>query len=157
VTLVRKEKPAQVTSLGPLPDYVGFNLRRAQVASFRHLERIAGGLNLTPGQFSLLTFLEANPGVSQKAVSQEFGVDTSTLTPALDKLAKRRLVRRARAEHDRRSYALSLTSGGARLLGQMRDRIEAQEREMAATLNAGEREHLLDMLKRICGKLESAD
>ena len=143
-------------SLGPLAGYVGFNLRRAQVASFRHLERTAGSLNLTPGQFSLLTFLEANPGVSQKTVSQEFNVDTSTLTPVLDSLASRRLIRRARAVHDRRTYALSLTPSGARLLSQMRGRIEAQETEMAAALNPGERENLLRMLERICDRLENA-
>ena len=143
-------------SLGPLPGYIGFNLRRAQMASFRHLDRTAGALNLTPGQFSLLTFLEANPGVSQKTVSQEFGVDTSTLTPVLDALTKRRLIRRARAAHDKRTYALSLTPSGQRLLDDMRGRIEAQEREMAAALAPGERAQLLDMLKRICGRLENA-
>jgi DNA-binding MarR family transcriptional regulator len=152
------EQPAAIgaPSLGPLPGYVGFNLRRAQVASFRHLERTAGSLNLTPGQFSLLTFLEANPGVSQKTVSQEFGVDTSTLTPVLDGLANRRLIRRGRADHDRRTYALSLTPSGARLLDQMRGRIEAQEMEMAAALSPSERENLLNMLERICLRLESA-
>ncbi len=153
-------KPAPTTSstpsLGPLPGYVGFNLRRAQMASFRHLERTASSLNLTPGQFSLLTFLKANPGVSQKTVSQEFGVDTSTLTPALDSLASRRLIRRARAAHDRRSYALSLTPSGTRLLSQMRGRIEAQEEEMAAALTSGERETLLSMLERICDRLQAA-
>ncbi len=151
------EQPAAngAPSLGPLPGYVGFNLRRAQVASFRHLERTAGSLNLTPGQFSLLTFLEANPGVSQKTVSQELGVDTSTLTPVLDGLANRQLIRRGRADHDRRTYALSLTPSGTRLLNRMRARIEAQETEMAAALSPGEREDLLNMLERICLRLES--
>lgn len=153
----KRLESAGAPSLGALPGYVGFNLRRAQVASFRHLERTAGALNLTPGQFSLLTFLEANPGVSQKTVSQEFGVDTSTLTPVLDGLAGRRLIRRARASHDRRSYALSLTPSGDRLLSEMRARIEAQEAEMAAALAPGERALLLDMLERICGRLENAD
>ena len=153
----KRRGSVETPSLGPLPDYVGFNLRRAQVASFRHLDRTAAALNLTPGQFSLLTFLEANPGVSQKAVSQEFGVDTSTLTPVLDGLAARRLIRRVRAAHDRRSYALSLTASGGRLLADMRARIEAQEDEMAAALAPGERDRLLDMLRRICARLESAD
>lgn len=158
MTAAAKRRSAEGSpSLGPLPSYVGFNLRRAQMASFRHLERTAGALNLTPGQFSLLTFLEANPGVSQKTVSQEFGVDTSTLTPVLDSLSTRRLIRRARASHDRRSYALSLTPSGERLLEEMRARIDAQEAEMAAALAPGERDLLLDMLQRVCIRLEGAD
>ena len=65
-------------ALGLLPTYVGYNLRRAQAASFRHLEHLARDLNLTPGQFSLLSLLAGNPGISQKAVSAVTGVDTST-------------------------------------------------------------------------------
>jgi DNA-binding MarR family transcriptional regulator len=97
------------SDLGPLPGYLGYNLRRAQIASFKHLDRIAGALELSPGQFSLLTFLDRNPGVSQKAISQAFGVDTSTLSPVLAALSARGLVRRRRAPHDRRNYAIALT------------------------------------------------
>lgn len=141
--------------LGPLPGYIGFNLRRAQMASFRHLDRTAGDLGLSPGQFSLLTFLDANPGVSQKILSQEFGVDTSTLSPVLDGLAGRGLVDRLRAPHDKRTYALHLTAAGRSLLTEMRARIEAQEAAMEAALAPGERASLLDMLQRIAHALDT--
>ena len=140
--------------LGPLPGYVGYNLRRAQVASFKHLDRIAGTLELSPGQFSLLTFLERNPGVSQKSVSHAFGVDTSTLSPVLAALSTRGLLRRGRASHDRRNYAISLTADGQRRLADMRTQIEAQEAVMAGALDAGERTQLLTMLGKIAVALE---
>jgi len=142
------------TDLGPLPGYVGYNLRRAQIASFKHLDRIAGALELSPGQFSLLTFLDRNPGVSQKAISQAFGVDTSTLSPVLAALSARGLVRRRRAPHDRRNYAIALTPEGERCLADMREHIEAQEALMGAALDAGERSQLLKMLGKIAAVLE---
>jgi DNA-binding MarR family transcriptional regulator len=144
------------TDLGPLPGYVGYNLRRAQIASFKHLDRIAGALELSPGQFSLLTFLERNPGVSQKTISQAFGVDTSTLSPVLAALAERGLLRRGRASHDRRNYVISLTSDGRRRLAEMRTQIEAQEAVMEAALDAGERAQLIDMLGKIAAAMERA-
>ncbi|HUT49388.1 MAG TPA: MarR family winged helix-turn-helix transcriptional regulator [Alphaproteobacteria bacterium] len=145
---------AQAHDLGPLPDYVGYNLRRAQVASFKHLDRIAGALELSPGQFSLLVFLKANPGVSQKSVSHAFGVDTSTLSPVLAMLSARGLVHRKRASHDRRNYAISLTADGRRHLADMRAHIEAQEALMGDALDPGEREMLLRMLRKVAAALE---
>ena len=143
-------------ALGPLPGYVGFNLRRAQSASFRHLDRAARDLDLTPGQFSLLTLLRLNPGISQKSVSQLFGVDTSTVSPVLEAMARRGLITRTRAENDRRTYALALTAEGERALGTMRRHVEAQETLMAAILKPGERDHLLDMLTRLTAALSDA-
>lgn len=150
----RRGAGPELGDLGPLPGYVGYNLRRAQIASFKHLDRIAGGLDLSPGQFSLLTFLDRNPGVSQKAISQAFGVDTSTLSPVLAALAARGLVQRRRASHDRRNYAIALTAEGTRLLATMRAHIEAQEAVMAEALDAGEKTHLLEMLGKIAATLE---
>ena len=149
------ERPDGDIALGLLPTYVGYNLRRAQAASFRHLEHLARDLNLTPGQFSLLSLLACNPGISQKAVSQVTGVDTSTMSPALESLARRGLVIRARAVHDRRSYALSLSPAGEETLSAMRRKVERQEQVMAKALDPGEREHLLTMLERITAALQA--
>jgi DNA-binding MarR family transcriptional regulator len=142
-------------ALGLLPSYVGYNLRRTQAASFRHLDQLARELNLTPGQFSLLSLLAGNPGISQKALSQVTGVDTSTMSPALDSLARRGLINRARAAHDRRSYSLSLSPEGEKILAAMREHVERQERVMADALEPGERDHLLAMLKRIAKALNA--
>ena len=142
-------------ALGLLPTYVGYNLRRAQAASFRHLEHLARGLNLTPGQFSLLSLLAGNPGISQKAVSAVTGVDTSTMSPALESLARRGLINRARATYDRRSYSLTISSLGEDLLAAMREQVEHQERVMAEVLKPGDCEQLLQMLKRITAALNN--
>lgn len=141
--------------LGPLPGYLGYNLRRAQAASFRHLDATTPGIDLSPGQFSLLTFLEANPDASQTTIARVFGIDKSTLSPVLDAFAKRGLITRKRADHDRRTNAIRLTDAGADLLARMRARVEAQEALMAAALAPEEHAQLLDMLKRLTDTLEA--
>ena len=142
-------------ALGPLADYLGYALRRAQTASFRHLERSVGAA-LTPGQFSQLLAIEANPGINQRRLAAMFGLDKSTLSPAMDALAARNLVQRARAAEDARAWSLTLTAQGRQALARMRAKVEAQERLMAAALTPLERTRVLDALRRIEAALDAA-
>ena len=135
--------------LGSLPDYLGYALRRAQMALFRDFARRMAALDVTPGQFSLLTLIAANPGISQVALARIHRLDKSTLSPAVDRLARRGMIRRRRAQGDRRFYALSLTDAGARTLGQVTSLVEGQERAMADALQPGEPGALVDMLGRV--------
>jgi DNA-binding MarR family transcriptional regulator len=141
---------------GPLADYVGYAMRRAQSASFRHLERCAGALALTPGQFSLLVAIDASPGVNQRDLARLFGLDKSTLSPAIDALARRGLVLRSRAQEDGRARALALTPAGRQTLSRMRAKVEAQERIIAGALEPGERRRLMAALARIEVALDRA-
>jgi DNA-binding MarR family transcriptional regulator len=107
---------AEPLRLGPLADFIGFHLRLAQEASFQAFARRVRGLDLRPGRFAVLALIGENPGISQTALGRASGRDKSSLTPALDDLAGRALIHRRRVARDRRSYALSLTPKGERLL-----------------------------------------
>ncbi len=113
-------------ALGPLGAYIGYALRRAQTASFRQLERSASELGVSPGQFSLLAAVDATPGINQRRLAALFGLDKSTLSPAVEALARRGLVLRTRAPEDARAWALTLTAGGRHTLARMRAKVEAQ-------------------------------
>jgi len=143
--------------LGPLPGYVGYVMRRAQSASFRHLERSAAELALTPGRFSQLIAIEANPGINQRRLAALFGLDKSTLSPAMDALARRGLVQRARAQDDARAWSLTLTPQGRQTLARMRAKVEAQERVIATALTPAERRRLVAALRRIEAALDAAE
>jgi len=144
-------------ALGPLAGYVGYALRRAQSASFRHLERSAADPALTPGQFSLLTAIDATPGLNQRRLAEICALDKSTLSPAIDALAARDLVLRTRAPEDARAWALTLTPEGRQALARMRGKVEAQEAVIAAVLATPERKHLVAALRRIEAALDAAD
>jgi len=140
---------------GSLPQLLGYQIRQAQTALFKDFSNITNSLKITPGEFSLLTLIDTNPGVSQTSLTSLYKVDKSTLSLSLGGLAKRGLVRRVRAPLDNRYYALWLTEAGRRLLRKVRARVDAQERTMDEVLRPGERAHLLDMLSRIAGAFDA--
>ena len=145
----RNESPR--LNFGRLTGYIGYNVRLAQSAIFRDLSRSLRGLGVTPGEFSLLTVLEANPRVNSVTLSRVYGLDKTTLSLSLKRLTQRGLIQTTRSDDDRRYYALHLTAEGRRLLRKVTGQIEKQERAMDAVLRPGERERLLQLLGRIAG------
>lgn len=143
--------------LGPLPDYIGYNLRQAQAALFRDFARRMAPLEVRPGQFSLLTLIERNPGVSQGALAASHGLDKSTMSPALAELERRGLLTREKTAADRRTYALRLTAEGTALLARVRIQVEAQERAMAQALAPEDQTRFIDMLRRVARTLDAGE
>lgn len=155
--MTRRSSEDGAAALGPLAGYLGYALRRAQSASFRHLERSTAELALSPGQFSLLTAVEATPGINQQRLASLFGLDKSTLSPAVDALVRRGLVQRSRAAEDARAWALVLTADGRALLARMRAKVEAQERMMAAALGSPDKaKRLAESLRQIEAAMDAA-
>lgn len=158
---VRKEAKIRKLDRGPLPGLYGYNLRIAQVAVFDNFIKVVGAAlasrmgGLTPGRFSLLVLLRANPGINQTDLSRGVGVDKSTLTPALDQLEKKGLILRQRTVADRRTYSLSLSPGGEQLLTELMAKVEQHERNIVAGLTAAERITLNRLLKKMARSLGS--
>jgi len=134
---------------GRLPGYIGYQLRQAQSAVFRDLSGTLREAGATPGEFSLLTMVKANPGINSITLTRIYQLDKATLSLSIKKLAKRGLISSTRHANDRRYYALELTDKGRALLQAVTRRIERQERSMDTVLKPGERERLLNLLKRI--------
>ncbi len=103
-------------SLGPLPHYTGYVLRRAQLALFEQFIAVFRQLDLRPAQFSVLLVVEANPGRRQAEIAAALSIRQANLVGLIDELDRRGLTRRKRLAADRRAYALTLTAKGAALL-----------------------------------------
>ncbi len=134
---------------GLLPDLIGYNLRQAQVAVFEDFVTAMAAEDITPGQFGVLSLIEANPGLNQSDLGAAMGVDRSTVVATIDRLEKRQWAARRPAPGDRRSYALELTPQGRRLLQELKPRVKAHERRIAAALSEAEQRLLIDLLQRI--------
>lgn len=143
------EEESPQINFGRLTGYIGYQVRLAQSAIFRDLARALRGLRVTPGEFSLLTVLGANPGVNSVTLVRVYELDKSTLSLSLKRLTKRGLIETTRSDDDRRYYALHLTAEGRRLLRKVTVQIEKQERTMDAALRPGGRAQLLQLLARI--------
>ncbi len=139
----------EAVDYGPLDHWVGFNLRMAQAAAFQAFSRLAKEIGTRPGRFATLMLIGRNPGISQTALSRANGRDKSSLTPVLNDLARRGLVMRRRTRDDQRTYRLSLTPAGRRLLGELTRCAREHERKLDRIIGAGQQEGFVRILKRI--------
>lgn len=135
--------------LGPLPDLIGYNLRRAQIAVFQSFQTAVAPHDITPGQFGVLIMIMENQGLSQSDLGAAVGIDRSTMVAVIDRLESRGLVVRAPSPNDRRSYALRLSDKGTELMQDLIPRIQAHDRGMVKDLSAAETAQLIDFLRRI--------
>lgn len=137
---------------GPLADWVGFNLRMAQAAAFAGMQRLTKEVGSRPGRFATLMLIGRNPGISQTALSRANGRDKSTLTPVLNDLQKRGLIRRERAREDQRAYRLALTPAGRKQLRRLVACARRHERNLDRIIGASEQANFLRILKRIAAQ-----
>lgn len=136
-------------ALGPLPDLVGYNLRKAQVALFQSFQNAVSPHDITPGQFGVLIMIHENEGLSQSDLGSAVGIDRSTMVAVIDRLESRGLVIRAPSPNDRRSYALRLSPEGEKLLDELVPRIQAHDQGMVKDLTVEERSLFIDFLRRV--------
>jgi len=144
----------EIVDYGPLAHWIGFNLRMAQDAAFQAFSRLSQEIGVRPGRFATLTLIGKNPGISQTALSRANSRDKSTLTPLLADLVRRGLVRRTRMRNDRRTYRLTLTHEGERLLEQLTMCARAHERKLDAVIGARERPQFLRTLRKLADEME---
>ena len=151
--VVRNRTAAEV-GVGPLGGYVGFVLRRIQIAVFADFIASLNELDLKPAQYSLLEIVDANPGVGQSEAAAALGIQKANFVGLVRKLERRSLLQRRRSVADRRSYALHLQPGGRRLLAVARALHDAHESRLAAHLGSAGRERLLQLLTRLASGVE---
>jgi len=138
---------------GPLADWVGFNLRLAQAASFQAFSRLAREIGTRPGRFATLMLIGRNPGISQTALSRANGRDKSSLTPVLNDLERRGFIRRRRTHDDQRTYRLTLTPAGRKLLAQLTRCARIHERNLDRVIGPREQKAFVRALRRIIAEI----
>ena len=92
------------------------HLQRAARAVARRFDELLRPVGLTSGQFSLLMSLNRAEPPTIRSVAELLAMDRTTLTAALKPLERRRLVKQAVDDGDRRIRRLRLTPAGTALL-----------------------------------------
>lgn len=130
--------------IGPLSGFLGYALRRAQLAVFDDFRRSVGKLGLRPAQFSVLVVISTTPGLKQTEVANSLGIQRTNFVAMVNELERMGLIERRPL--DRRSLALHLTPAGeAKLAAAMREH-QAMEERYARQLGPGGRDALLELL-----------
>ncbi len=141
------------------PDVDGYDLSGAPGHLIRRCQQRAvdlfvaevGESGPTPRQFAILLSVRQNPGVNQTDLVRLTGIDRSTLTEILRRMAARDWLRRARRPADRRANALWLTPAGEAVLGRVFAAVERAQARILAPLAPADRATALRVLERLAG------
>ncbi len=136
---------------GPLGQRLGYVMRRAQLAIFEDFIATCAVENIRPGQYSALTIIDCNPGLSQAEVAAVLGIKTPNFVAMVDELEARGLVRRTVLPVDRRRHALVLTPAGRRLVAALHTRAEAHEQRLIERVGRQTHQRMFAWLAAIAG------
>ena len=129
-----------------------FSATVSDVVEERVLKEVAGK-RLTFPQFKLLRLVAMTDAHSIGDVASFLGVSNAAASKAVDKLVRRRLLRRAEGKADRRAIRLSLTHRGRQVVGAYE---EARDRRVARLLRrfpAHELRRAAQLLDRLSASL----
>jgi DNA-binding MarR family transcriptional regulator len=124
-------------------------VRRARGAPARGGER-----ELTLSQYALLAGLAEREAARVRELAVEAGITASTATRILDALERRDIVRRDRADEDRRAVTVTLTDHGRTLLAEQDGWVRTRTLGFYEALPADEREMVPDLLVRLAGLID---
>jgi DNA-binding MarR family transcriptional regulator len=133
-------------ALGDLSGNLGYRLRRAQLWVFKDVSRRLARFDLSPAQYSVLTVIDANPGINQLAIASALDIERAGLGRLVDRLELQGLVMRTASVIHRRYYVLHLTAGGARLLNRVKPVVAQSEKALAERLGRTAYQDLLGVL-----------
>ncbi|WGR94307.1 MarR family winged helix-turn-helix transcriptional regulator [Bradyrhizobium sp. ISRA443] len=132
--------------LDALVGHAGYAVRRFQLWIFQDFIKTLAAVDIRPTQYSVMTVIGANPGLSQMAVAKRLGIERARLVHLLDSLEERDFVSRSASATDRRSHALHLTVSGKAALSQFKRLAAKHERHVADKIGKENRERLLQIL-----------
>jgi DNA-binding MarR family transcriptional regulator len=147
-----RRKTGREVRLGALDGHLGYYIRRLQVWVFQDFIRSLAPLDIRPAQYSVLTVIGANPGLSQSDIAEMLAIERARLVHVLDRLEKRGLTERQASPHDRRSHALHLTAEGQKVLKQARTLAQRHEANLVKMLGEENYGSMLGIIRRFGNK-----
>lgn len=135
--------------VGAIDDIVGFHIRLAHVAVYRHFMETFEDLDLTQKQVSVLWLIDDHPDIAQADLGRRLRIDRATIMAIVNRLQRRGYVQRGQSKLDGRRQTLNLTAEGNIALQAARAAIEEHERWLKARFTEAEVETLLKLLRRI--------
>lgn len=132
-----------------LETLIGYNARRSALTIISlFLERMAV-YGLRPVDFSVLSVIRHNPGVTSRMLCTSLGLLPPNLVSMIQQFEQRELIDKTPHPHDGRALALYLTPKGQALMEQAEATAFALEREATAALTEAQRTTLRRLLKLI--------
>jgi DNA-binding MarR family transcriptional regulator len=135
--------------IGELDGILGFHIRLAHGAVYRHFTETFNDLDLTQKQVSVLWLIDDHPEIAQADIGRRLQIDRATIMGIINRLQKRGFVERGDSTLDKRRQTLHLTPEGHEALVGARECILTHERWLKDRFTAREAATLITLLKRI--------
>lgn len=135
--------------IGEINNIVGFHIRLAHGAVYRHFTETFSDLELTQKQVSVLWLVDDHPDIAQTGLANRMRMDRATTMAIINRLQKRGFLVRGKSKTDGRKQTLNLTDGGRQALASAKVAIREHEKWLKSRFKKKEVEMLIEMLSRI--------
>ncbi|HEY0746790.1 MAG TPA: MarR family transcriptional regulator [Steroidobacteraceae bacterium] len=155
--MVRQKETLAITTphvsgdedIGEIRNIVGFHIRLAHGAVYRHFMETFAHLDLTQKQVSVLWLVFDHRDIAQTDLAQRMRMDRATTMAIVNRLQSRGYLVRGKSQSDGRKQTLNLTESGRRALVTAKAAIRQHERWLKSRFTVREIAKLIDLLSRI--------
>jgi DNA-binding MarR family transcriptional regulator len=140
---------ADPLGVGAIGNILGFHIRLAYGAVYRHFMETFAHLELTQKQVSVLWLIDDQPGIAQTDLARRLRMDRATTMGVVNRLQARDFLKRGKSTEDRRRQTLYLTDQGEAGLKEAKAAIFAHEKWLKSRFSPQEVEALKSLLMRI--------
>jgi DNA-binding MarR family transcriptional regulator len=135
--------------IGEIASIVGFHIRLAHGAVYRHFTETFANLDLTQKQVSVLWLVDLHPDIAQTGLAKLMRMDRATTMAIVNRLQARDLLVRGQSQSDGRMQTLNLTEAGRAMLQTAKEAIALHERWLKSRFTDKEVDKLIQLLSRI--------
>ncbi len=135
--------------IGEIRHIVGFHIRLAHGAVYRHFTETFAQLDLTQKQVSALWLVDDHPDIAQTGLAQRMRMDRATTMAIVNRLEAKGFLARTKSHSDGRKQALNLTAAGRKMLSTAKRAIRQHEQWLKSRFSEKEVVKLIELLTRI--------
>jgi DNA-binding MarR family transcriptional regulator len=135
--------------IGEIRNIVGFHIRLAHGAVYRHFTETFAHLDLTQKQVSVLWLVDDHPDIAQTDLAHRMRMDRATTMAIVNRLESKGYLARTKSRSDGRKQALNLTDAGRKALLTAKNAIQQHEQWLKSRFTDKEVAKLIALLTRI--------
>ena len=135
--------------IGEIQGIVGFHIRLAHGAVYRHFTESFAELELTQKQVSVLWLVGDHPDIAQTDLARRMRMDRATTMAVVNRLEAKRYLLRGKSASDARKQTLNLTAPGRQALVAAQAAVREHEKWLKARFSEAEVAQLIALLTRI--------
>jgi DNA-binding MarR family transcriptional regulator len=132
-----------------LESLLGYNARRASLTILQVVFERMATLGLRPVEFSMLSLIHHNPGITSRRLSEALAIQPPNLVGKVANMLERGWITRQTDAQDKRALVLTLSPEGLAIIEKAEKLAEELEKAASLQLTEEERNSLIMLLKKV--------